>query len=249
MALRLGLRQPQASKHLQALERAGLASLHPLGQRRIYALRREPLRALGTRLGRFGSQTSSEAVLASYAEAVQAEESLAAQDPDWAVGRVVLLARDLHAPVATVWAHWTTRNHIRVWWSPEHFEVVSARVEPIVGGPLEVTMREGDGTTYLSRGRFLKVRPPTDLRFEFGPLGPDGNLLLSATHDLHLRNRGEVTQLSLTVRITSATPAAAPMVAGLGPGWEQLLDRLSQALSRRAPTADAPQRKHRRPRS
>jgi DNA-binding transcriptional ArsR family regulator len=43
IATALGLRQPQVTKHLQTLERAGLVRVHPLGQRRVYVLRRSPL--------------------------------------------------------------------------------------------------------------------------------------------------------------------------------------------------------------
>ena len=46
VAAQLGLRQPQTTKHLQTLQRAGLVTMHPLGQRRIYALRRERFREL-----------------------------------------------------------------------------------------------------------------------------------------------------------------------------------------------------------
>ena len=38
----LGLRQPQASKHLRALTEAGLVSVTPQAQQRIYALNPEP---------------------------------------------------------------------------------------------------------------------------------------------------------------------------------------------------------------
>ncbi len=42
----LRLRQPQVSKHLHVLEEAGLVAARPDAQRRIYALRPEPLREL-----------------------------------------------------------------------------------------------------------------------------------------------------------------------------------------------------------
>jgi DNA-binding transcriptional ArsR family regulator len=38
----LQLRQPQASKHLHTLQRAGLVSMQPLAQQRIYVLNPEP---------------------------------------------------------------------------------------------------------------------------------------------------------------------------------------------------------------
>src|ERR1700712_3602353 len=41
-----GLRQPQATKHLQTLERAGLVVVRRSGQRRIYALQAEALQAV-----------------------------------------------------------------------------------------------------------------------------------------------------------------------------------------------------------
>jgi DNA-binding transcriptional ArsR family regulator len=42
VALLLKLRQPQASKHLHALNRAGLVRFKPIAQQRIYALNNEP---------------------------------------------------------------------------------------------------------------------------------------------------------------------------------------------------------------
>ena len=46
---RLGIRQPQASKHLRVLSEAGLVEVRPIAQQRIYALRPEPLQELDQR--------------------------------------------------------------------------------------------------------------------------------------------------------------------------------------------------------
>ena len=43
---RLRLHQPQVSKHLHVLSRAGLVEMHPVAQQRIYKLRPEPLKEL-----------------------------------------------------------------------------------------------------------------------------------------------------------------------------------------------------------
>src|SRR3989475_6387728 len=43
---RLGLRQPQVSKHLRVLSEAGLVEARPLAQQRIYSLRAQPLKEL-----------------------------------------------------------------------------------------------------------------------------------------------------------------------------------------------------------
>lgn len=43
---RLGLRQPQVSKHLRVLTDAGLVEARPFAQQRIYSLRAQPLKDL-----------------------------------------------------------------------------------------------------------------------------------------------------------------------------------------------------------
>jgi DNA-binding transcriptional ArsR family regulator len=53
MVDQLGLRQPQASKHLRVLSVAGLVDVRVDAQRRIYALRPEPLQELEVWLERF----------------------------------------------------------------------------------------------------------------------------------------------------------------------------------------------------
>lgn len=53
IAGRLGLRQPQASKHLRVLGEAGLVEVRPVAQRRIYALCPGPLHDLERWLQRY----------------------------------------------------------------------------------------------------------------------------------------------------------------------------------------------------
>jgi DNA-binding transcriptional ArsR family regulator len=46
IADRLGLNQPQASKHLRVLSHAGLVEMNAIANRRIYKLRAEPFKEL-----------------------------------------------------------------------------------------------------------------------------------------------------------------------------------------------------------
>src|SRR5438876_4854498 len=46
IAQRLGLQQPQVSKHLKVLNEAEIVEVQPQANRRIYALRREPFQEL-----------------------------------------------------------------------------------------------------------------------------------------------------------------------------------------------------------
>jgi uncharacterized protein YndB with AHSA1/START domain/DNA-binding MarR family transcriptional regulator len=230
IAMKLELRQPQVTKHLQTLERAGLVTMHPLGQRRIYALHRERFAELREWSDALAREHDSERLLEPYQAAVERELAQARRDPGWAVGRTIRLTRELSASVDTVWSYWTTESLVRGWWSPEHFTVTDCEVDAVVGGRLRVVMQEGDGTRHPGQGRFLAVRRPDRLSFEFGPLAPDGSRLLSAVHDLALAGDRERTRLALEVRITHSTAQAAPAVAGLELGWHQLLGKLARVL-------------------
>ncbi|RAL26211.1 ArsR/SmtB family transcription factor [Thermoflavimicrobium daqui] len=53
IAMHLGLRQPQASKHLRVLSDAGLVEVQAIANRRIYKLRRQPFIELKTWLESF----------------------------------------------------------------------------------------------------------------------------------------------------------------------------------------------------
>jgi DNA-binding transcriptional ArsR family regulator len=50
---RLGLRQPQVSKHLRVLSDAGIVDVRPVAQQRIYSLRAEPFKELDVWLERY----------------------------------------------------------------------------------------------------------------------------------------------------------------------------------------------------
>jgi uncharacterized protein YndB with AHSA1/START domain/DNA-binding transcriptional ArsR family regulator len=230
VAANLGLRQPQVTKHLQTLQMAGLVKMYPLGQRRIYALDREPLRQLRHWLDAFDQADHAQHALDRYATMVASERAAAARDSEWATGRRFRVQRTLPAAIDAVWAHWTSPALVRQWWSPEHFTVADCAIDPVPGGRLEITMQEPDGKRYPSRGRFLAISPPQQLRFELSHLAADEQPAFTAIHDLRLADRGPRTQLNLAIRVTAASPAAASAVAGIQPGWEQLLNKLTRAL-------------------
>jgi uncharacterized protein YndB with AHSA1/START domain len=225
IAATLELRQPQVTKHLQTLERAGLVEMHPLGRRRVYALRRGPLRDLRAWLERFAADHPSEDVLAQYRAAIAAERERGAE-----AERTIALERRLPAGPAAVWRAWTSADAVRRWWSPRHFTVADCEVVPAAGGRLAIVLAEGDGTRHRSEGRFLALRAPGALSFELAPLDAAGAPLFSAVHDLRLAPDGDGTRLSLDIRVTRATPEAAPALAGIGIGWEQLLDKLAREV-------------------
>jgi uncharacterized protein YndB with AHSA1/START domain/DNA-binding transcriptional ArsR family regulator len=232
IAAALDLRQPQVTKHLQTLQRAGLIAVHPLGQRRICALERVRFAELRDWLGDLARDTSpSEAALETYRRAVDAETAAAAADPTWAEGRVLEIERILAATPAALWPFWTTAQRLRTWWAPEHFTVAECDVDPRPGGAMTLVLREGDGTRHRAAGHVVAAEAPHALDFEMAPLGPDGVPLFTAAYAVRLVPVANGTRLTLQARIDASTAAAAPALAGMRIGWEQSLDRLARALT------------------
>lgn len=220
IATALDLRQPQTTKHLQALERAGLVVMEPLGQRRIYALRRGPLRELREWLAGFEADHPSESVLTEYRAAIDAEPVSSHE-----------FERTLPVPAATVWDWWTSPDLVRHWWHPAHFEIADCVLNPIAGGALSIELREGDGTRYRSAGHYLDVQPPQRLRFQLSPLTADGTPLFEADHLLELTSTPAGTRLTLRINLSDPTPGSEPAMAGIHLGWNQLLDNLTRAIA------------------
>jgi uncharacterized protein YndB with AHSA1/START domain/DNA-binding transcriptional ArsR family regulator len=231
IATTLDLRQPQVTKHLQTLERTGLVEVHPLGRRRIYALRRERLRELRDWLSGFEATHQSENVLVQYRAAIEAEQALSEQQRRTA--RTFQLERELPATSARVWRAWTTEAAVRRWWSPEHFDVADCEVNAVPGGRLRIVLIEGDGTRHEAAGRFLALSRPRSLSFEPAPLDTSGEQLFRAVHEVRLAQRGQQTRLALTIHLSDAQRRAAPAVAGIALGWEQTLDKLKAQLRSR----------------
>ncbi|HWJ95613.1 MAG TPA: SRPBCC domain-containing protein, partial [Telluria sp.] len=89
-------------------------------------------------------------------------------------------ARVFKAPRALVFSAWSADEHVRNWFSPEHFTVPDACVEFRVGGRFDVCMRAPDGTEHWTRGIFLEIVRDTRLVIDMTVPGPDGQPLFNA---------------------------------------------------------------------
>jgi uncharacterized protein YndB with AHSA1/START domain len=228
IAAGLGLRQPQVTKHLQTLERAGLVRAHALGQRRVYALRRAPLAELERWAAGLAAEHPSEAVLTRYESAVASETRRLVDDQG---PRVLRLRRLVAAPPEQVWAAWTQAGLVRRWWSPQHLHVARCTVQAKDGGRLLIVLAEGDGTEHRASGRFTELVPVERIGFELAPEGPDGRPVFRVAHAVRLVPDGERTIVTLRLRAFAFEDGAAATLAGLRIGWEQTLDRLAALFS------------------
>lgn len=229
VAATLGARQPATTKHLQALEAAGLVVVNPLGRRRVVALRRDTMRELAAWLDARAEQLPDESVLWQYRVRVEAEERRSTEMEEGEVRRF-RFRRALHGTLSHVWSAWTEERVMRRWWAPDHFEVADCSVRPEVGGEMRIVLREGDGAEYVASGEFVKVDPPSWLVFVLSPLGPDGEPLFRSRHEVTLRPGSGTVALEMTIEADDIRAEAAPALAGIEIGWNQQLDRLAALL-------------------
>jgi uncharacterized protein YndB with AHSA1/START domain/DNA-binding transcriptional ArsR family regulator len=225
-----GLRQPQTTKHLQTLARAGLVAVFPLGQRRVYALETEPLRAFARRLRELVEITEAHAgerdVIARYQAAIEAASAAADRDR-WADGRTFTFERLLAAPRDTVWRHWTDPALLASWWAPPPMTITECVLEP--GGRAVLEYQDAEGRRYRSEGRVYTAAAPEHLVFDLTVL----DARFTGRYDLTLAAAAEGTRLRLDLTITDTTVEAAPYIAGIETGWGQVLDNLVTAISNR----------------
>lgn len=233
-------RQPQTTKHLQTLERAGLVISQRNGQRRIYALQAGPLRELATELGRLAdaadSGGGSRAAFDRYGLSVQAER-LAADETGWADGRSFAFTRTLAGPPELVWRHLTDASLLARWWTPADLRVSELVFEARPGGRFLHEYRDVedlDGTDQVAgraEGVVDEVRPAEHLTYRLSPLLPDGSRAFTAHLAYDLRPAGTGTELTVDFRIADSSIESADFIAGIEIGFGQSLDKLVAAIA------------------
>ncbi|MBC9715020.1 SRPBCC domain-containing protein [Streptomyces sp. TRM66268-LWL] len=229
-----GLRQPQTTKHLQTLVRAGLASVHPLGQRRVYAIEAGPLAAFGQRIQSLAEAAAGQQgdldVLARYRAAIEAESAAAARGGErWADGRTFVLERRLAADPARIWRHWTEPALLASWWAPPSMAVADCVIEPRAGGRAVLNLRDAEGT-YRSAGQVHTAREHERLVFDLSVYDAHGAVSFTGHYDLTLDATDGGTRLRLVLGLSGTAVDAAPFVAGIETGWGQVLDQLERVV-------------------
>ncbi|MGW7455074.1 metalloregulator ArsR/SmtB family transcription factor [Streptomyces sp. NPDC054787] len=240
-----GARQPQTTKHLQTLERAGVVTSERTGQRRVYALRPGPLRDLAAALTRLAdtAEQSPEGggPLATYERHALSlgAERLAAQQPGWADGRSFRFRRSLAGSPGLVWRHLSEAALLARWWTPDDLRVSELVFEARVGGRIVQEYRDAedaDGSDVVvgrAEGVAEDVRPGERLAYRLSPLLPGGGPAFTAHVDYDLRPTEDDngTDLDVHFRITDSTVDSADFIAGIELGFGQSLDTLAAVIA------------------
>lgn len=235
-----GARQPQTTKHLQALERAGVVTSQRSGTRRIYALDSAPLRELADALNRL-ADTAEQAggsyeTYGRYDDSLRAERA-AAGETGWADGRTFTFQRALPAPPERVWRHLTEADLLARWWTPDDLRVSELVFEARPGGRIVHAYREAEDTdgsdpvAGYAEGEVEEVRPCERLAYRASPLLADGNPALTAHVELVLAPTPTGTDLDVRFRVADSTVESADFIAGVELGFGQSLDKLAAAVA------------------
>jgi uncharacterized protein YndB with AHSA1/START domain/DNA-binding transcriptional ArsR family regulator len=232
VAERLGLQQPQVSKHLKVLVEAGLVGTFAVAQQRYHGLRPQRLRELGDWVGGFSvlwdTRSSQRALY---------ERSLREGRPIPSPGNPFRIQHTIPAPVAEVWRAWTDAELFAAWFAPDHFTVPACELDPRPGGAIRLVMAAPDGTAYPMEGEYDAVEEPLRISYAARPLAEDGTplfeLMLTGTFDAVHEGEDEKTRITVDAAVLSTGPDAASYLAGLEPGWQQNLANLGRLLAGR----------------
>lgn len=230
-------RQPQTTKHLQNLERAGIVTSQRTGQRRVYALRPGPLRDLAVELNRLADTADRAADTYDHYGSSLDEERRAAEEPGWADGRSFKFHRSLTGNPDLIWRHLTDPALLARWWTPDDLRVSELVFEARPGGRIVHEYRDvedtGDADQIAGRaeGVVETVHPSERLTYRHSPLLPDGSVAFTAHVDLAIQATGTGTALDAHWRITGSTVESADFIAGIEIGFGQSLDKLAATLS------------------
>ena len=240
-------RQPQTTKHLQTLERAGVVTSQRTGQRRIYALRPAALRDLAAALSRLADAADqaggARETFERYGLSLEAER-LAAAESGWADGRSFGFHRALAGHPELVWRHLTEASLLARWWTPDDLRASELVFEARPGGRIVLEYRDvedADGSDQVAgraEGVVVDVRPGERLTYRTSPLLPDGSRAFTAHVDLGLTPTDSGTDLEVQWRITDSTVDSADFIAGIEIGFGQSLDKLAATLAADSDTTD-----------
>ncbi|KRC63770.1 ArsR family transcriptional regulator [Aeromicrobium sp. Root236] len=242
-----GARQPQTTKHLQTLERAGIVTSQRSGQRRIYALQSTPLRDLAAALQELAGaseQVGSRETFDQYGLSLKAER-LAADQAGWADGRTFSFTRALAASPQDAWPYLTETALLSQWWTPQDLRVSELVFDAQPGGRIVQEYRDVEDTSGAdvivgrADGVVDDVRPYEQLAYRLSPQLPGGGTAFTAHVGITLRPTASGADLDLELRITDSATEAADFIAGIEIGFGQSLDRLVSLIEDEPPTTNS----------
>ena len=145
----------------------------------------------------------------------------------------LMIVRTIEAPPETVFAAFVEPEKLALWWGPDDGPVLSAEVDPRVGGRFHIRFRlASDGSELGTRGVFEVVDPPRRLTMRWAwdhETGPDSRV------DVTFEPVAQGTRLTLVHSRLADDESRADHEAG----WNGAFDKLAARAAVLAPGAAA----------
>jgi uncharacterized protein YndB with AHSA1/START domain len=140
----------------------------------------------------------------------------------------IVLTRRFRAPRALVFEAFSKPEHLRYWWGPRGYELITCEMDFREDGNWRFVQRAPDGKEYAFHGTYREISAPERLvyTFEFEPMA--GHV---SVETIELAERDGVTTLTNTVRFESRADRNAMVIDGnMEWGAAQTMERLSEHL-------------------
>ncbi len=137
------------------------------------------------------------------------------------------IEREFAAPIAAVWAEWTTPVAFADWFGGPASDVVDVVMDVQVGGRWSATMFAGPARIEIRwAGRYLEVDPPHRLRATITdqPDEPDHDIMTVTLTAL----AADRTQMVFEQGGAHLTPA---QIRAAGSGWGTFFDRMAERVA------------------
>ena len=150
--------------------------------------------------------------------------------PELSTHPLLAITREFAWPPERLWQAWARADEMVRWLGPVDWPATDVKADVRVGGAWRARLAARDGTGVLwQSGRYLRVDPPTLLRFTFrweGTNHEDGPGPETAVTVRFERLRGGRTRLTLTQEGLAGERSAS----GHARGWSSTLERLDTHL-------------------
>jgi len=145
----------------------------------------------------------------------------------------LVVSRLFAATPEQVFRAWSSAEHVKQWFCPQHYCIPQASIEFHVGGAFEVCMRSPQGQLHWTRGKFVEILPSSRLVIDMKATGEDDRPLFRAYTEVNLKQElGGSTTMEVRQTYTLFDQAGAAMISGATQGWRETLDRLEKEVAR-----------------
>lgn len=149
-------------------------------------------------------------------------------------GVEIHVSRRLAAPPDLVFRAYTEAEHLRHWWGPARFELVSCEIDLRVGGGYRFVQLGADGAEYAFHGEYLEIAPPGKLVQTFVFEGMPDDVTVET---LVLEADGDGTLMRATSVFPSREALDGAVRSGMLDGMRETYERLVAHLTTERATA------------